>query len=97
MKKYNNLWLGVVIGVFMSILALFVFYLAKFSDKELSSYFSTLFRNKDLFAPLVSLAGIPNLVVFYLFLNREKYNTAKGLIMATFILVLAVILIKVLL
>ncbi|MBL6962584.1 MAG: hypothetical protein ISR55_02075 [Bacteroidetes bacterium] len=97
MKKNDNLWLGVVIGLLMSIISIFVFYLIKFRQQELSYYLSTLIRNKSLFAPLLSLAGIPNLVIFYFFLNNEKFRTAKGLILATFILVLAVVLIKVLL
>lgn len=97
MKKYDKLWIGVVIGLVMSVISIIAFYLIQFNGRDFSSYLTTLFRTKSLFAPLLSLAGIPNLVIFYLFINKEKYKTAKGLILATFILVLAVILIKVLL
>ncbi|MBT3301417.1 MAG: hypothetical protein HOD63_03560 [Bacteroidetes bacterium] len=96
MKKNDNLWIGVVIGLIMSVIAVIAFYFIKFPEREFGSYLKILVRTKDLFAPLLSLAGIPNLVIFYLFINRERYKTAKGLIMATFLLVLAVILIKVL-
>ena len=96
MKKNDNLWIGVVIGRIMAVMAVIGLYFIKFPEREFSSYLKILVRTKDLFAPLLSLAGIPNLVIFYLFINRERYKTAKGLIMATFLLVLAVILIKVL-
>jgi hypothetical protein len=35
----------------------------------------------------LSLACIPNLIWFYIFLNKEKYDIARGIIIATLILV----------
>lgn len=94
MKNLNSMWIGVTIGIIMSVISILAFYLLKFQDYTLNTYFVILFHTKSLFAPMVSLAGIPNLVFFYLFINKEKYKTARGIILATFILVLGVVLIK---
>ena len=95
MKKYNSMYLGVIIGVLTAFLGFIVFYFIKFSDISLSDYFGILFHNKGILSPLLSLSGVPNLVFFYIFINKDKYKTARGLILATFILVLAVVLVKI--
>lgn len=94
MKKFDNLWLGTVIGVATAAVSILVFYFIKFTEISLGEYIQLLLQNRYLFAPIVSLAGIPNLVIFYLFINRDRYKTARGVILATFILVAAVIVIK---
>ncbi len=95
MKKYNSIYIGVLIGVLSVFLSFIVFYLIRFNNISLTDYFGTLFHNKGILSPLLSLAGIPNLVFFYLFINKNKYKTARGIILATFILVLAVVLVKI--
>lgn len=94
MKKYDSWGLGVAIGVSTSIISLLFFYFLRFTAITLPEYVQLLIENRYLFAPIVSLAGLPNLVIFYLFLNREKYKSARGVILATFILVAAVLIIK---
>ncbi len=97
MKGYNSVSLGAVIGVVMAVISIMAIYLIQFTDLTITEYFTALFQNKRLFAPVVSIAGIPNLGIFYLFINKNKYQSARGIILATFILVVIVILIKVLL
>ena len=94
MKRFDNIWLGTVIGVATSAISILAFYLIKFTEISLIEYIRLLLQNRYLFAPIVSLAGIPNLVIFYLFINRDKYKTARGVILATFILVAVVVVIK---
>ena len=89
------MYIGVIIGVLTAFLSLIVFYFIKFDHLSLLEYFGTLFHNKRLLSPLLSLSGIPNLVVFYIFINKNKYKTARGIILSTFILVLAVVLVKI--
>lgn len=94
MRKFDNMLLGAAIGIITSILSLIVFYYMRYDYLPFEDYINTLFRHKAMFAPLISMAGIPNLILFFLFLNRQKYKTARGLILATFILVIAVGIIK---
>ena len=94
MDRYDKLWFGAVIGVLTSIISLIVFYFIKYEYSSFGEYVRIILHNKSLLAPLLSLAGIPNLVIFFIFLNRNKYRSARGVILATFILVIAVGLIK---
>ncbi|HPD65914.1 MAG TPA: hypothetical protein P5050_09320 [Bacteroidia bacterium] len=95
MKKYDHILLGTAIGILSIIIVVVVFYLAKFTFVSFSDYLSTLTSYKKMLSAMISLAGLPNLLFFFIFLNKEKYNTAKGLILATFILVLIVVVIKI--
>jgi len=95
MKKYDNLILGVGLGLVSVFITIVAFYLIKFSDTTFSEYLDALFSYKRTLSAMISLSGLPNLLFFFLFLNKEKYKTAKGLITATFVLVLIVVVIKV--
>jgi hypothetical protein len=89
------MWLGTFIGVLMAFVSVFSFYLYMRYGQDMSIVFSDLLLNKHLISPIISLAGIPNLVIFFIFLNKSKYRTARGLILSTFILVLLVVLTKI--
>jgi hypothetical protein len=92
--KFDNILTGTLAGVIAAFVFLLAFYFIKFSNASFSLYLSLITSSKML-SPLISLSGIPNLLIFFLFLNRKKYKSAKGVILATFILVLAVIIIKI--
>jgi hypothetical protein len=92
--KFDSMILGAVIGIVTSLLCLMIFYFIKFHDISLSFYFMLLYTGK-LLSPVISLSGIPNLGIFFIFLNKKKFKSAKGLILATFILVLAVVILKI--
>ena len=94
MKKFDNIWVGAIIGVATSMISILVFYFLKFTDTSLADYLKLLAQNRYLFAPIVSLAGVPNLAIFFIFINRDKYKSARGIILATFILVVVVLIIK---
>lgn len=95
-NKGNSIALGIILGLLTIAVVLFFFYLSQFQAYPFSEYFDKVIHNKKILAPMISLAGVPNLVLFFLFLNKNKYQTARGLIIATFILVILVILAKVL-
>lgn len=73
MKNFNfdKVWVGMILG-FISPLIVYVIYY----------YIVTTF---NLARINVSLCMAVNLVPFYLSLNREKYNTTKGVIVATLV------------
>jgi hypothetical protein len=91
--KLDSIILGTVVGVLMPFLCLLIFYFYKFTGASFSLYLILMYTGK-LLSPMISLSGIPNLAVFFIFLNKKKYKSAKGVILATFLLVLAVLIIK---
>jgi hypothetical protein len=84
-KKLNNYWLGFSIGIFAPFFFLFCYWLNSYSFMQfIPMFFLYLLKGKVL-APVISLCVIPNLGIFYLFLNSEKFKSSRGTIFATII------------
>lgn len=84
-QEFNHFWLGFGIGITIPLLFIFIYWLYSYSFMEfLPSFIKYLMKGKVL-APVISLCVVPNLGVFYFFLNKEKYKTARGVIFSTLI------------
>ena len=73
MKNFNwdRVWVGLVIGVLMPIIIYTIYY-----------YFV---YNSGLKKMNVSLCIATNLIPFYFYQRKEKYNGLKGVLIATFV------------
>lgn len=81
-SKINNLKLGLVLGILAPVLTMLIIYLVQFSDygvKELVDMLVT----KNVFTKIVSLCVIPNLALFFIFLNKNYFYSARGVLLAT--------------
>lgn len=92
-SKYNNIKLGLILGIAGPILAMIGVYLVMFLGLSLSEVVDALV-SKRIFTKLISLCVLPNLALFFLFLNKYYYNTARGILMSTFIFALFVFITK---
>jgi hypothetical protein len=92
-NKFDHLLIGIVIGLLAPSIGIVIFYYSKFTHASLAQFISTSVEEK-LLSPLLSLCAVINLGVFYLIIRTEKYLTAKGVILATFIYGLAIVLLK---
>ena len=92
-QKLNNLLIGLFLGLLAPTIGIALFYFSKFSESNLSLFLTVSIQEKML-SPLLSLCAVINLAVFYLFIHFEKLQTGKGIILATFIYGLAIVLLK---
>jgi hypothetical protein len=92
-SKYNNIKLGLILGIAGPILAMIGVYLVMFLGLSLSEVVDALV-SKRIFTKLISLCVLPNLALFFLFLNKYYYNTARGILMSTFIFALFIFITK---
>jgi hypothetical protein len=95
-KKYDNLALGVIIGLVTSFLAFIIYYfylLSKAPTIGLDDAWFYITKRGNTFTPVLIFAG-SNLAFFYFFLNRKIYNTARGILLFTFIMIIPIIIIK---
>ncbi|MFN5182550.1 MAG: hypothetical protein ACK5D5_05955 [Bacteroidota bacterium] len=84
-KHLKDFLIGFFIGTIIPIFSLFVYWL--FTWKNVSfipDFFLFMHKHKKVSAHL-ALACIVNLPVFYIFLNKEKYKLAQGIIFSTII------------
>ena len=93
-SKINNIKLGLIIGILAPVLTMLIIYLAKFAGSNLQELVDLLV-SKRVFTKIVTLCVIPNLALFFLFLNKYYYNTARGILMATIIFAVFVFITKI--
>lgn len=91
--KFNHLIIGFIIGLLAPTIGITIFYFTKFESIGISEFLKISVEEKML-SPLLSLSAVINLGVFYLFIQFDKLKTGRGIILATFIYGLAIVLLK---
>lgn len=91
-EKYDRLAVGLVAGLLLPVLAFLVSWLI-LSDVTLSQYIER-FQKLNRISSLISLSAIPNLLLFFLFLWKNMYWSARGVIFATLILAFIMLIVK---
>ncbi|MEW6467391.1 MAG: hypothetical protein AB1458_00615 [Bacteroidota bacterium] len=92
-RRFDNLWIGAVLGLLSPIAVFFAFYLIKYSHMSLGRFFDYVSREGTL-SPRISLCVIINLLIFYIFIWTHRYYSARGIILSTFIYAAFVIYVK---
>jgi len=91
--------LGLIIGILFPFIAVAILYFVQFSDYSPGRYFGMFFQfgnpvMMEQSSKVVSLSMISNLIPFYYFLNRRLYLTTRGVIIATILSFVLIILYK---
>jgi hypothetical protein len=92
-SKFDNLQLGLVLGIIAPALTMLIIYLIQFTDNNFKELIDLLI-SKRVFTKIVSLCVIPNLALFFLFLNKNYFKSARGVLMATILFALFVFITK---
>lgn len=90
--KYNRLVYGLVPGILLPLVTFVVTWLI-ISDISFGEYMKQ-FRQMDRLSSLISLSVIPNLLLFFAFIWLEKDRAARGVIFATLLLALVMLIVK---
>lgn len=83
-SKYNKLIIGLLSGIIIPVITLLVFTFFKSESTNFIHYLKFV-KRMSLMSDVLSLCALPNLAVFYLFINKEYYYGARGVILATII------------
>ena len=89
-KALDKLYIGLIIGMLVPLVTFWLYYLLKFREVEFITDIRNIHLYKILFK-ILSLCVLPDLGVFYLFINNKYYHAAKGVVMACFIYALTVL------
>ena len=82
-QKWNHFLLGSAIGLALPIFFLFCYWMWSYRFMGFApDFFRYLLMGKVL-APVLSLCVVPNLGIFFLFINKERYKTGRGIILST--------------
>jgi hypothetical protein len=81
--KRDNLQLGLALGLVVPLLVVFIIYGIRFSNYGLAEYFEVLGRESRLLTFVSAWCLVANIGLFTLYINTERYNTAKGVFIIT--------------
>ncbi|MCF8225390.1 MAG: hypothetical protein K9J30_05885 [Bacteroidales bacterium] len=91
-EKYNTFYAGLLPGVLLPVVT-FLVYWKVVSGLTLSEYIEQFYRINKL-SSLISLSAIPNLLLFFIFIWSTMYRAAKGVIYATIVVAVIMIIVK---
>lgn len=93
MSARKQIWLGFGIGVLTVFLISLAAFLRSNPGFTVSDYFS-IFVNGKVLAPLLSVALIGNLAVFFFFININKDYISRGILIATMMIGVLILILK---
>jgi hypothetical protein len=96
--KQDNTLLGLILGIITPWAGFIIYYLIKFLPLHFSFYYYLfLFRsNPQLIPAVMSLSILANAVIFFIYTQYKKDLTTKGILVATLLYALVIILLKLL-
>ena len=84
-NKWDQVWVGTVIGLVAPVVTLFIFYLIRYNHLTFLEFYSKILVANNVLTPSISLCVIVNLGVFLFFDRSHMSKAARGILAATFI------------
>ncbi|RYY21137.1 MAG: hypothetical protein EOO04_18755 [Chitinophagaceae bacterium] len=95
MFKRNNLRLGLLLGFLAPVLSVFGYYFIKFYPTfSFGEFMSGLRSNKALITAMTIPCLLLNIVLFTIYINSKKDQTAKGIFAITLVYAIVSLLVK---
>ncbi len=92
-RRWNKFWIGLALGIVLPLIVFLFVYLFGYSETPFGEFLQYALVMKAL-PKILSLCAIPNLAIFYLFLNKEFWYATRGVITATLLCTLGVVVLK---
>jgi len=93
--KRDNLKLGLVLGLLGPILGLVITYFYRYTYFSFLEFLDQFFNSKALITSIGALCLLANAVLFTIYINTHRDNTAKGIFVTTLLYGIAILIIKV--
>jgi len=95
--KQDHVGFGLGLGFLAPVLGFVIYYFAKWSLFTFREFLSMLLEQHNLITGITSISLLANAVLFTLYINAGKDNTAKGIFLTTCLYGVAALLIKLIL
>lgn len=98
MFKKDNLPLGIVLGLLTPVVGFFLYYLLVFFPRHigLGQFFDVLVSNRQMIPKVISICLVLNGLIFYLYTQKRRDITAKGIFLVTMLYAITILLLKLL-
>lgn len=91
-RKLNSMQAGLLAGILLPFLTLLVIWLIRYEGGF--GEFLASFQKMGILSKVISLAALPNLLLFFICIWTERNFSARGIIFATLILALVMLVLK---
>ena len=91
--KYNNIVLGSIIGIIAPVIGVTLFYFYKDIDKSILDFLIYL-KNNSVITHTISICVIPNLLLFFIFIWTKRFQSARGVTLATMIWAFTILILR---
>jgi hypothetical protein len=92
--KRDNTRLGLVLGILGPIVGLIVIYFIKFPSYPFLDFLDYFIHDNKMITSIGTLSLLANAVLFTLYINTNRYQTAKGIFFTTLIYGIAILILK---
>ena len=93
--KKDNLRLGLALGMLGPILGLALIWQFKFNEMPFAEFLELFMSNNRLITSIGSLSLLTNAVLFTIYINTERDETAKGIFISTVIYGIGILMLKI--
>ena len=93
--KRDNLKLGLILGLLGPALGLIIIYLVKFSSYGFMEFLDYFFNDNRLITSIGALCLLANAVLFTLYINTHRDQTAKGIFATTLVYGITILVLKI--
>ena len=93
--KKDNLKLGLVLGLIGPILGLVIIYFVQYNGWTFGEFIDNFINTNKMLTAIGSLSLLANVVLFTIYVNTHRDNTAKGIFLVTLIYGITILLLKV--
>jgi|SRR5690606_36908459 len=94
--KRDSLPMGLILGLLGPVLGLVIVYFVKFSGYEFFEFLDLFINTNRLITSIGSLSLLANVVLFTIYINTHRDQTAKGIFIFTLIYGIAILILKIL-
>jgi hypothetical protein len=94
--KKDNLRLGLVLGLIGPLLGLVVIYFLKFPSYRFMDFLEYFMNDNKLLTSIGSLSLLANVILFTIYVNTHRDETAKGIFIITLFYGIGILLLKLL-
>ena len=89
----NRFPLGFLLGLLLPILLFMIYFLFRFKGISFIHFITVLYQTGKMVS-VITLAVLPNLIPFMFFVQTDRYKSGKGVIAATILFGLMIVLFK---
>jgi hypothetical protein len=94
--KKDNLRLGLALGLFGPLLGLVIIYFVKFHSYSFLDFLTYFMNDNRMITSVGSLSLLANVILFTIYLNTHRDETAKGIFLVTVMYGIGILVLKIL-